>query len=460
MCFERKQVNVDTQFVNDFATTKIDVSCGKCPDCRWRRYNDYLVRCYFEFEKVAAKRSEGAFAIFETLTHREDKLPKFEGVPCFCSDDINKFIKRLKEHWRNKLGHPLEMSYIIVSEYGGKRGRPHYHPIFFVFEKIDLAEFLESVYLCWGNGKTDFIDTLGRKYLLRAKSHVLTSVAAIRYILKYLFKYADFDREFDTILSKLSDRYDVDKAFAMHDYFMYHCRPFIRCSVGFGLPSDLDFLSPEGRVRVPNGRGFDDLPAARYIIRKLCCQKVALLVNDTPILRPNGNPVWLRTDSGSYVYMKSEFGVQYSLNNLPRLLSKTAVTYKQVIDTLPDYIRRAVYSFLSGRKLRDLAVYNIVYHGCVCDKFYLHFTKSVFDPETYNEFYRQRLSRNPQAKPEKDISLTQLSLVQEHSCTEFESFDYILNIIRCQMNVLFEHNSDKPGKIDSYNRLHSVFGDS
>ena len=329
MCFDRKTVDVDTQFANDFAVTKIEVSCGKCPDCRWRKYNDYLIRCYFEYEKVRSKRSEGAFALFETLTYREDKLPLFEGIPCFSSDDINKFIKRLKEHWRNKLGHSLALSYIIVSEHGGKRGRPHYHPIFFVFEKIDFQEFLQSIYDCWGLGKTDYIDTLGRKYLLRAKSHVLVSVAAIRYILKYLFKYADFDSVFDSVLSKLSDRYDVDKATGMRDFFLYHCRPFIRTSVGFGIPLHPEsVVSFDGRVRVPNGHGFDDLPAARYIIRKLCSEKVAVLDDSgCPVLRPNGSPLWLKTENGSYVFRKSAFGIEYSLNNFSLSFIFTPLTF-------------------------------------------------------------------------------------------------------------------------------------
>lgn len=458
MCFQRKKVDVDLQFANDFAVSSVEIGCGKCADCRWRKYNDYLVRCYFEFEKVSQLRSQGAFALFETLTYREDKLPTFEGIPCFSSRDINLFIKRLKEYWRDKLGHPLAFSYIIVSEHGGKRGRPHYHPIFFVFEQIDFVEFLQSIYDCWNNGKTDYIDTLGRKYLLRAKSHVLTSCAAIRYILKYLFKYADFDLVFDDVLKRLADRYDVEKAASERDFFMYHCRPFIRTSVGFGLPSSVDELSSDGRVRVPNGRGFDDLPAARYIIRKLCHEKVAVLdENGCPILRPNGNPVWLKTANGSYVYQKSAFGVQYSMQNLSRLIGKTAVTYKQIIDTFPDFIKRTLYSMLHGRKLHDLAVYNIVYSGCVSDKFYLHFCESVFDPQTYQDFYFKRLSRNPQAKLESD-NIKNYCVVTESSCLEFEDFDYILNIIRCQANVLDQRNSDKPQKIDSYIRLSDAIG--
>lgn len=129
----------------------IQVSCGKCLECKARYTNDWKIRLTHHFEAT------GYNAVFFTLTYDEDTVPivtshnaplfdgrfieyrqdgRFksgrDGIVRTCRKrDVQLMIKRFRERYqRSHDGKRLDFTYFICSEYGAK-GRPHYHGIFF-----------------------------------------------------------------------------------------------------------------------------------------------------------------------------------------------------------------------------------------------------------------------------------------------------------------------------------------
>jgi len=97
----------------------VTVPCGKCYGCLKRKRSDWLLR--LEHENKVSSRS-----LFVTLTYDDQHIPKdSEDNWCFRKEDLQKYFKRLRKHGTFR--------YYVVSEYGGRYGRPHYHAIFFNF---------------------------------------------------------------------------------------------------------------------------------------------------------------------------------------------------------------------------------------------------------------------------------------------------------------------------------------
>lgn len=102
--------------LHDTVNTYINVPCGQCPACTSLRQSWINQRVQME--------SLDNYLFYGTLTYNEDMVPWVHfgeynlRVP-FMSDFTN-MVKRLRNEG-------LKFSYIVVSEYGGKTYRPHYH---------------------------------------------------------------------------------------------------------------------------------------------------------------------------------------------------------------------------------------------------------------------------------------------------------------------------------------------
>lgn len=90
--------------------------CGKCDSCRVRRNLELVSRLNFEAD------CHDYLPLFVTLTYRDEYLP-LDGVN---KDDVQKFLKRLRNYFPHN-----NIRYFVASEYGAKRGRPHYHLIIY-----------------------------------------------------------------------------------------------------------------------------------------------------------------------------------------------------------------------------------------------------------------------------------------------------------------------------------------
>ena len=125
--------------------TKVNVPCGKCAACLSRRRSQWTFRLMEEL-----KNSESCY--FLTLTYDDEHLPwefvNIDGecvpVSMVCKRDVQLFLKRLR-----KSIEPFKIRYFMVSEYGPKTFRPHYHMILFNFPpllKNKLDEYLTNAW--------------------------------------------------------------------------------------------------------------------------------------------------------------------------------------------------------------------------------------------------------------------------------------------------------------------------
>lgn len=123
-------------FLHNTIDKYISVPCGKCSQCISTRQNYYVQRIQME-----SLRSE---IFYFTLTYANrglkftDKLGYNVPYPYF--EDIQNLFKRL----RSILPHPILT--FVVTEYGTKRKRPHYHG-FIAVDKNDIKKHYRGSHL-------------------------------------------------------------------------------------------------------------------------------------------------------------------------------------------------------------------------------------------------------------------------------------------------------------------------
>lgn len=116
--------------------------CGQCHNCRINKKRDWQARLLLE-------AASSKFAAFITLTIGvEDAKPE-----SYCTyldkPTVQRFLKRLRE----KLPRGA-LRYLVVGEYGEKKGRAHYHALF--FSSVPLSSHM--VASAWGLGNIDVGD--------------------------------------------------------------------------------------------------------------------------------------------------------------------------------------------------------------------------------------------------------------------------------------------------------------
>lgn len=128
--------------------TFVYVPCGKCEACLSKRKSDWFVRLKKEHDMAES-------AYFITLTYDQDKVPwRFVNAGGQClpvmvveKEDCQNFLKRLR-----KAIQPFKVRYFLISEYGPRTLRPHYHLILFNFPELLKDKIIDYVDKAWGNG--------------------------------------------------------------------------------------------------------------------------------------------------------------------------------------------------------------------------------------------------------------------------------------------------------------------
>lgn len=98
------------------------IPCGRCYDCKERKSRTWAFR-------VMNEVSTSSSCCFITLTYAEDPVN-------LKRRDVQLFLKRLRKKYPDK-----NIRYFGCGEYGGKRGRPHYHMVLFNYKPVDLQYF-------------------------------------------------------------------------------------------------------------------------------------------------------------------------------------------------------------------------------------------------------------------------------------------------------------------------------
>lgn len=184
-CFKPIYIDDPDQFAwNSYARShglehsvkKISVPCGHCEACVYSAAQEWRVRITEEF-------NSSQNAVFFTLTYNDECLPlsvgtSFDGervvVPCVSKRDIQLFLKRLREYYRQEFNYD-GLRYYICSEYGPTTFRPHYHGILFNipnFEprsEVSLHKVTETICDKWSNGfvKLDLVNPARIGYITK-----------------------------------------------------------------------------------------------------------------------------------------------------------------------------------------------------------------------------------------------------------------------------------------------------
>lgn len=151
----------------------IPVDCGRCLPCQKKRSNYWRQRLVDEFTYLVKRDPDLKYRVyFVTLTI----------APQYYKRDLTfaySLIKHFRERYRKRYGRSLR--YWITSEYGEKRGRLHFHGIF--FNPICDASQLMSL---WQYGRCD-MSVVG--YSPKNLEH--DPEKGIIYVTKYITKNVD-----------------------------------------------------------------------------------------------------------------------------------------------------------------------------------------------------------------------------------------------------------------------------
>ena len=138
------KVNALPQF-SDTQSQYIYVNCGVCSECVKKKQMYLIQRCQLE--------SLDHYIFFATFTYKDDMLPFIDvnGFRHYYADisDFQNMIKRCRKRpeW-------IINKYLFVTEYGGKRHRPHFHALFFVpkseshsvFDPLAIEKYLSDMF--------------------------------------------------------------------------------------------------------------------------------------------------------------------------------------------------------------------------------------------------------------------------------------------------------------------------
>ena len=100
---------------------KIKIPCGKCIGCRLDYSRHWALRSVHEARMSSC-------SCFVTLTFNNEHLPSDMSVH---KNFIQTWMKRFRKYYGEGI------RYMLCGEYGAKRGRPHYHIIFYDFDFDD-----------------------------------------------------------------------------------------------------------------------------------------------------------------------------------------------------------------------------------------------------------------------------------------------------------------------------------
>lgn len=196
--------------LNPIHTYKGDFRCGKCLACLAFRSEQENIRYMFE--------SRNYNGYFVTLTYRDECLP-FWGVNKF---DVRLFLNKCKSF-------SSYFKYVVISEYGGRFSRPHYHALLWFDCDItfkDLEQFWK-----FGNVSISLIDDKQTKYV--AKYHTTKVLSEDVFRSRFYPNFVRCLEEHDTyVLLDNNEKVDISQFNAS---YYPQCQPFILRSRGIGV---------------------------------------------------------------------------------------------------------------------------------------------------------------------------------------------------------------------------------
>lgn len=232
------------------------VGCGHCSYCRKQYAREMAFRVEAE--------SYDKFCYNVLLTYDDAHLPMLNGRPVLNRVHIQDFLKRFRSWHDDHTG--TKLRFFGVGEYGGKKGRPHYHLILFTDKPLeDVARdyreplsFINSVLVDkWRHGACDI-------------ERIVNAGSATIYLTQYLLTYDKKDR--DTLVKPFrmmtrGGRYDKGLGYR----WLERTRPLQQYCVKFD-DYTMSTISEDGRKFVR--------PIPRYYRRKFMPEEVLIAKAD------------------------------------------------------------------------------------------------------------------------------------------------------------------------------------
>lgn len=208
----------------------MQVPCGKCEACISKKRKDWLIR-------LRKEEKNSILSYFVTLTYDDDNIPiNSKGYPTFNKRDIQLFLKKLRfriDELQSNIPKDcrLRLRYFLIGEYGSKRGRPHYHALFFnVLPDNEFYKFNRLVHDTWNKGRT---------------SCAVVNNNRIGYCANYMYGKSDiYDDEFIDVTNRIplmcSLKPAIGSCYLTKDVVEYHIKNRISYidehGIKYGLP--------------------------------------------------------------------------------------------------------------------------------------------------------------------------------------------------------------------------------
>lgn len=455
MCTNPLTIRSPKKFFNpDADPTYYQVPCNHCAQCQSVKASAWSVRSYYEWRNC---KDNGGVALYITLTYAPQSLPYCDiptsdgdtlTVPCFFKPDIQKFLQRLRKYCQRH--YDCDVRYIITSEYGGKKHRPHYHGILYFSKNLYSYLIKQLVKKYWSFGFVSF-----GKY-----GGIVKSPSAANYVCKYITK--DFD--FSGLLSKIG----FNKDNIQYELYKSHRRrifPFHLQSVGYGeaLIKYNDFaLLYEGKCIAYNKENQPiviSLPL--YHVRKLF---YTLDENKTYVPTPLGLRMLIDKKRSTY-------------NESLERLSLQIQSYRDLLkDVFTDNDIRQICSSLgmpASRSCLISKVNAIEYKGI--DKFHEYVTNQRFylrvsdvkSPHHVQLSAVDRIRVRFDDSIVNDVSRSKYVNLRELSASEFQAVSYkthayshpledlakVIDAIRQHIGILANEEYEKELELESTNKL-------
>ena len=377
-----------------FNRPKIVVPCGHCINCLDVKRSSWSVRLYYQWQYCV---NNGGFALFETLTYNEDKIPRLYGLwRCFSKYDVQKYLKRIRYYLSKyfpEFDFRSNLKYFLASEFGGLTHRPHYHVVFFVSVPFNQFLFKRIVEKLWSDLHFD-VYALGVKVSFngfgfgftcpgKLNNGFVCSFGGLNYCSKYVCKDI-FDQEYFFNLARRL------KSMNVYDKFKSYIEPFHLQSKDFGL-SALEFDENNsldnflfGDIYLPDSKEIvKSYKLPLYYERKIFYNVFYRYfdVNSCSYVRVSRLSEVPCGVKYSPVYVLNELGLEMKKCRFEKSLKALGHVYDVVLncpDVPIDYLERINNKFKSDfDSLKSIQVklsselskedwinYALVYHGC------------------------------------------------------------------------------------------------
>lgn len=156
--------------------------CGQCEECRAQNAQQWATRAYNETKT-------NPLGMFLTLTYKDKDLPKTPtGIPTLKKDDVTKFKKAIRQKLFRKYRKRINIKTLECGEYGGKRGRPHYHMLLWGYKADDIKLAMKSKSGEWLYKSKEIEKTWNKGKVIIGEITYESSAYVARYTTKKMMK--------------------------------------------------------------------------------------------------------------------------------------------------------------------------------------------------------------------------------------------------------------------------------